>query len=221
MAATLPQPCGQCGKTVKPGDEFVIGHIIPRWQRPDLTWVPSNWRVEHRACSDATGKRHADQSLKTKALESVGVFSRDQDPRNHRPLPFSLPEVRAGLLWADHDLRAHPWLVGLVDVPADAAAPLYMTPVPADAVGSYAMTTPEREGAIDWIERTQGITLRWWQRLGEESAAYVPVGSRIRTLLVGAERASAAQIAALTASARADETTLAPSAEGIVRIAST
>ena len=37
-----------------------------------------------------------------------------------------------------------------------------MSPVPDDAVGSYA-TGPD--GAVAWIERTQRITLRWWQRL--------------------------------------------------------
>jgi hypothetical protein len=49
--------------------------------------------------------------------------------------------------------------VEFCEVPEDAAPPLAMSPPPSDAVGSYGA------GAIRWIERTQKIRLRWWQRL--------------------------------------------------------
>jgi hypothetical protein len=44
-------------------------------------------------------------------------------------------------------------------VPYDASPPLAMSPPPADAVDSYGAE------AVEWIETTQGITLRWWQAL--------------------------------------------------------
>jgi hypothetical protein len=44
-------------------------------------------------------------------------------------------------------------------VPEDASPPLAMSPPPADAVGSYGAA------AIEWIEATQRVTLRWWQAL--------------------------------------------------------
>ncbi|MDE0775545.1 MAG: HNH endonuclease [Nocardioides sp.] len=56
-----------------------------------------------------------------------------------------------------------------VEVPEDAAPPLWMSPVPADAVCSYAWSGCEHlEGepdALEWIEFVEGKTLRWWQRL--------------------------------------------------------
>lgn len=57
IASTLPQPCGQCGRDVMPGEEFVVGHVISRRSRPDLAFDPSNWRAEHRRCSDGTGQQ--------------------------------------------------------------------------------------------------------------------------------------------------------------------
>jgi hypothetical protein len=46
-----------------------------------------------------------------------------------------------------------------VEVPFDAAPPLAMSPPPADAVGSYGAA------AVEWIEATQRLALRWWQAL--------------------------------------------------------
>jgi hypothetical protein len=68
-------------------------------------------------------------------------------------------EVRADLLWDPESLAEYPWLQPLLDLPEDAAPPLYMTPPHPDAVGSYGAE------ACDWIEDTQKIRLRWWQRL--------------------------------------------------------
>ncbi|MGL5911665.1 MAG: hypothetical protein ACRCZP_16815, partial [Phycicoccus sp.] len=72
---------------------------------------------------------------------------------------ISLPEIRPALQWDAERLRSWPWLAELVDVPADAAPPQAMTRPPADAAGSHGAD------ACAWIERTQRITLRWWQRL--------------------------------------------------------
>ncbi|HKX46753.1 MAG TPA: HNH endonuclease [Planctomycetota bacterium] len=56
-------------------------------------------------------------------------------------------------------LARYPWLEPYADVPNDAAAPLAMSPPPADAVDSYG------KSAVEWVETTQRITLRWWQAL--------------------------------------------------------
>jgi hypothetical protein len=63
------------------------------------------------------------------------------------------------LKWDRDALAGTPWLEGLLDPPADAAPPLAMTPPHPRAVGSYG------EQACAWVESTQRITLRWWQRL--------------------------------------------------------
>ena len=68
-------------------------------------------------------------------------------------------EARADLLWSPETYEHYEWLHDLLEVPEDASAPLAMTPPPADAVGSYGQV------AIEWIEESQNITLRWWQRL--------------------------------------------------------
>lgn len=52
-----------------------------------------------------------------------------------------------------------PWMADLLEVPADATWPRFMTPPPANAVGSYG---PELE-AHGW--RWRDRDLRWWQRL--------------------------------------------------------
>lgn len=91
-------------------------------------------------------------------------------------LPVSLPvgqqapiDVRDGLFWSPERLSAFEWLRSSLDVPADASPPLWMTPPPADAVGSYGVPDESRgvcpEGAVAWIEKALRITLRWWQRL--------------------------------------------------------
>jgi hypothetical protein len=68
-------------------------------------------------------------------------------------------EPREGLGWDPVALGAHGWLQPFLEVPDDAAPPLWMTPPSDDAVGSYGAE------AIEWIERTQKIALRWWQKL--------------------------------------------------------
>lgn len=56
-------------------------------------------------------------------------------------------------------LAGYSWLAPFRVVPADAALPLWMSPPPADAVGSYGAA------AVAWIESEQRIVLRWWQAL--------------------------------------------------------
>ena len=51
-----PTTCGQCGKRVDKSAAWVVGHIKSRALHPELTWTPSNWRIEHRKCSDKSGQ---------------------------------------------------------------------------------------------------------------------------------------------------------------------
>lgn len=161
----LPAPCGKCGKPVQPRSSWVVGHKIARSLRPDLIWVVSNWQPEHRACSDASAQAAVIERAKADALRDAGVFPHDQGAGQPPPLPVSLPatgqpiETRPDLAWSPDAMRAHPWTAEFADVPGDASPPLYMSPVPDDAVGSYG------PGCVAWIEKTQKISLRWWQRL--------------------------------------------------------
>lgn len=51
MASRLPEPCGQCGEPVDGTSRWVVGHIKSRQEYPELTWDPTNWRIEHAQCS--------------------------------------------------------------------------------------------------------------------------------------------------------------------------
>ncbi|GAB3812118.1 HNH endonuclease [Kribbella italica] len=134
--------------------------------------MPSNWCVEHKACSDKSGQSVVIAKAKADALRDAG-FSAATPLTESRPLPFSLSaskdapsptkEVPERLRW-DPDIGGrYPWL--RTTVPDDAAPPLAMTPPPDNAVGSYGAE------AIQWIEATQTdnsgrpLTLRWWQKL--------------------------------------------------------
>lgn len=55
--------------------------------------------------------------------------------------------------------RQAPWLERFLDIPADASAPLAMSPLHPRAVGSYG------ERHFDWAKRELGVTYRWWQQL--------------------------------------------------------
>src|SRR3546814_11952612 len=51
----------------------VVGHIKSRAAHPELTWDPSNWRIEHRKCSDRTGQAAVIEKAKAEALRDAGV----------------------------------------------------------------------------------------------------------------------------------------------------
>ena len=166
MATQLPAPCGKCGKPVTKDQRWAVGHKKARSTHPELTFVVSNWQAEHRRCSDASGQQGVIAKAKAEALRSVGAFPRSPAPGQSPPRPVSPSgapqsplEIRSDLAWSRETLARHSWLAGFLQVPEEASPPLAMTPVHPEAVGSYGAE------AIAWIEKTQGIQLRWWQRL--------------------------------------------------------
>ena len=75
-----------------------------------------------------------------------------------------LTEARDGLSWADLCRDAPQWLKPYLEVPGDAAPPLWVSGVHPDAVGSMG------PAAIEWMEsnvmeRGRPLRLRWWQKL--------------------------------------------------------
>lgn len=186
-AQMLPAPCGHCGQTVNIGDDFVVGHIKPRNLFPHLMMNRGNQRVEHRSCSQSSSTREVQVAAATKALMSQGMniddaydlalqsVSASVFPLNspvpksaHLPVfhtqatqgPAEPSESRSALSWDNFTSTAPAWLLeALGPAPGNAAPPLYMTPVHPESVGTYG---PEAE---EWIRETQGVELRWWQRL--------------------------------------------------------
>lgn len=171
MAQFLPKPCARCGKEIGVNDEWVIGHIKPRGTHPHLMWDKDNWQHEHRACSDKTGQIGVIEKARAQGAREAtqGRFPQTQTVKQPPPLPFSLPGARESqdlpaeamerLSWSNFTQTAPAWLQPHLIVPDDASAPMLVSPIHAEAVGSYG------EQAIEWIEDSQRITLRWWQRL--------------------------------------------------------
>lgn len=163
VGSWLPAPCGKCNRTVEPGSPWVVGHVRSRAAYPELTWDVSNWRPEHKACSDRTGQAAVIEKARLEGAS--GVFSPEVEAGQPPLRPVSLRatgkplETRSDLSWDAGRLSQSPWLIPYLDVPGDASAPLYMSPPPPDAVGSYG---PE---AIEWIEKVENKRLRWWQKL--------------------------------------------------------
>lgn len=186
----LPQACTKCGQPVTADQPWVVGHIKSRAAYPELTMDLANWWPEHRKCSDGSSHEASREKGRADALRDLGLDdttpadfprqtvalevpalpvspSRGVDGPAYQPaLPINLPfptgqtfDVRPGLSWSTDVLERHAWLTPFLEIPEDAAPPLYMSEPPADAVGSYGAD------AIEWIERTQKLTLRWWQRL--------------------------------------------------------
>ena len=179
MATKLPAPCGVCGNTVQPtpASSWVVGHIKPRATHPHLTLEPSNWRPEHRACSDAGGqaaviaKARAEGRAEALAGIATGDFSHQTGAEQPPPLLAHTHggqggplRARPGLSWADLCLSPPSWLQPYLEVPEDASPPLWVSGVHPEAVGSYGAA------AIEWMEghvteRGRPLRLRWWQRL--------------------------------------------------------
>jgi hypothetical protein len=175
FATTLPQPCGLCGEVVHPGDEWVLGHIKSRMAYPELTFQLDNLRAEHRSCSNRTGSATKQEVRDRRAAEgdvirggvirnggrtgssvSGGTALREESAPVRALSP---PVTPVSPVFDPASLEDVPWCADLLDIPADASWPRYMTPVHPDAVGSYGGDFEE------WLLTQQGITMRHWQRL--------------------------------------------------------
>lgn len=172
-ATTWPTECARgCGRTLTRTDPWRLGHRLPRWSHPELTWEPTNWQVECRPCSDASGQAEALAKARAEGHAlAVAGFPLPTTPEQSPPLPEhthgaagEAVEARGDLSWASLCLDAPSWLSPYLVVPEDAAPPLWVSPVHVDATGSYGAE------AIEWIEanlteRGRPLVLRWWQRL--------------------------------------------------------
>jgi hypothetical protein len=74
-------------------------------------------------------------------------------------MEFGGRELRRELTWPAHVEAAPDWLAPFLSVPEDGSAPLAVSPVHPEAVGSYGAD------AAKWVEHELGVVLRWWQRL--------------------------------------------------------
>lgn len=182
MAAQVqwPTACGRgCGRVLEQGDDWVIGHVRSRATYPHLTWVPSNWRIECRPCSDASAqsvvieKARVEGARRAHVDEQLELFPVTLTPGQAPPLPFSPPsgqsqpvQIPERMSWDAFVRSAPAWLSPYLELDENSNPPLAISPLHPDAVGTYA------DQAIPWIEkvesRTQGrpVRLRWWQRLG-------------------------------------------------------
>jgi len=191
VITTLPAPCGQCGEPVHPADAWVVGHKIARAVRPDLTWEPSNWRPEHRSCSNKSAQSVVVEKaraagvaatldalgLTDQALPGMPSFPAAPSPGQTPPLPISLPNdqtqpftIPEAMTWGAFVQAAPDWLAPHLVMDQNSNPPLAISPLHPDAVYSLALPDPEREhcpeGAVAWIEQAEGKRLRWWQALG-------------------------------------------------------
>lgn len=64
----LPVPCARCGQPVLPGQRWDIGHAIGRDIAPELTWDPSQYRIEHASCNRAAGARYVNAKRRQRRI---------------------------------------------------------------------------------------------------------------------------------------------------------
>lgn len=76
VATWLPAPCGQCGAIVTADQPWVVGHRVARSVAPERIWSVSNWRPEHRACSDKSAQAAViDKARREGALDVLDFLS--------------------------------------------------------------------------------------------------------------------------------------------------
>lgn len=180
IAAQLPIPCPECGHLVDGHTPWVVAHLAPRWQRPDLVNEPSNWTASHRTCSDRTGRAEqlASQRTTNGKANPVGRGQKGMTPRTKtanggevdavlegghpiespRPFPDLPPTHPDDPVFDPRSIEGVPWLADLLEVPPEFSWPRYSTGIHPDAVGSYGLEAEE------WITVELGVTLRHWQR---------------------------------------------------------
>lgn len=183
VAATLlPCLCAHCDQLVTADQQWVVGHYVPRWARPDLALDPNNWRPEHRTCSDrSSGDERRRMAQAARAAIDAGLVdpafllgpqtqgaptpprlsprAADGSDRSPTDGPVGGENGAEPRLSRPEDFAGVPWLAELLDVPENASWPRYMSPPHPEAVGSYG---PQAEA---YAQEVLGHPLRWWQRL--------------------------------------------------------
>jgi hypothetical protein len=172
VATWLPMQCGRCPRIVDGTEPWVVGHKLSRATRPDLMWDPGNWQPEHRSCSDKSAQAAVIEKARAEGARDAlsGVFPASEAPESPRTFPnthtgpHDAVPGRDGLTWPELCRDAPDWLEPYLEVPGDAAPPLWVSSVHPDAVGSYG------PAAIEWmeatvVERGRPLRLRWWQVL--------------------------------------------------------
>lgn len=172
VATWLPMQCGRCPRIVDGTEPWVVGHKLSRATHPHLTDDPGNWQPEHRTCSDASAQSVVIEKARAEgaraALSDFPLSSGSEQspplPAHTRDVSVPLVEARSGLSWDELCRDAPDWLKPYLDLPGDAAAPLWVSGVHPDAVGSMG------PAAIAWmesnvLERGRPLRLRWWQKL--------------------------------------------------------
>lgn len=159
-------PCPFCAKPIEPGQKWHVDHIKPRATHPELTWDSTNWRAAHASCNTGQGQNVVIAKAKAEAVAATGstadVFSGSRGPAKSPASSQSLPDcptiAHPDLTRPPSDYLRYGWLRPLLPVPDDAAWPLWQSPPAPDATGSYGAEV------VTWVEQTQGIKLRWWQK---------------------------------------------------------
>lgn len=117
--------------------------------------VDANWDTETKTAGQAPSFSGTAPDLRQPAIDSLSPVSgtcgkQVGDIGNESPATSWEAFVSSAPAWFPADL---------LTVPEDAAPPRAISPIPAEAVGSYG---PE---LIEWARESHGITLRWWQQL--------------------------------------------------------
>lgn len=161
---TWPTPCPRCHQPVHP-THWHLGHTIDRNDRPDLTWNPGNWRIEHPRCNTKAGAIKGNiqrGKLKSTKQKQNGTAPFFPGKSSVNPAANRNTHTRNAAA-VNQDLSAFagiPWVAPLIDrMPPTANLPRAMTGPHPRAVGSYG------PAAVDWARTEMGIELRWFQQL--------------------------------------------------------
>ena len=148
-------------------------------------WQPEHRACSDASGQDAVIRKAKADALRAAGITDPGVLARYLDdtssqvgpvfpgaggsrkppplsislPGDERPDPLALDEIRPELRWEAFWRDAPGYALPIVEIPADSAPPLAMTPPHPRAAGSYGLEV------IKEIEQTDGRPLRWWQKL--------------------------------------------------------
>jgi hypothetical protein len=96
---SLPLPCWRCGRMIRPGQAWSLGHLVDRW----VGGTDDRLAPEHRRCSDESGGRAARAAMRWRRVMA----------EQGRPVPPSASAARNRAATARRTARAGPsrrWL---------------------------------------------------------------------------------------------------------------